>query len=62
MFRHNDMKQELVSNLEIALDRLRTIWDEIGIVADQRKDRTQVTNQNVFILEADGGKCILIFT
>ena len=36
------MKEELIENLDTALDRLRKIWDEIGIVGEQRKDRTQV--------------------
>ena len=36
------MKEELINNLDVALDRLRKIWDEIGIIGEQRKDRTHV--------------------
>ena len=42
VYRHNQMKEELINNLDVALDRLRKIWDEIGIVGEQRKDRTHV--------------------
>ena len=36
------MKEELINNLDVALDRLRKIWDEIGIIGETRKDRTHV--------------------
>ena len=42
LYRHNQMKEELINNLDVALDRLRKIWDEIGIIGEQRKDRTHV--------------------
>lgn len=39
---HEEMQNELGQCLGTTLDRLQTIWDEIGIHHDQRRERTKV--------------------
>lgn len=41
------IKNELVPCLENAMDKLQSIWNEIGLLEDQKEDRTQVVLQHL---------------